>query len=119
MSKYVESIVTQISFLSIHTLPYPNIPSATQGGTKEIFLYILTSPELLFVIIVKGHVKHLKDSLCEKCRCYGLTETPLLLSRRDESTTKRRWHLVETWSRSLDTNDRYLGTFHYRGHQEM
>lgn len=117
----LESLVTQISFLSIHTLPYPNIPSATQGGMKEIFFYILTSPEPLFVIIVKGHGKAFdnQDSLCGKCRCYGVTETPLLLSRRDESITGRRWQLVGSWSRSMDTNDRYLGTFHYRGHQEM
>lgn len=56
----LESLVIQISLLSIYTLPYTNAPCTIQGGTK-IFFCILVTQEPQFVIMVKDHdwVKHL------------------------------------------------------------
>ena len=50
----LESLVIQISLLSIYTLPYTNAPCTIQGGTK-IFFCILVTQEPQFVIMVKDH----------------------------------------------------------------
>lgn len=54
MSKYVESIVTQISFLSIHTLPYPKHTFCHTGWNEGDFLVHPYKPRALVCYHSKG-----------------------------------------------------------------